>query len=128
MSVKSKNRECLFCGLAGNQPPGEIADRHLEPLCAKCDLPLWSQSDGSTLTIDIAHQRETVQQALVKFNDALNRCWQQSHAAQLRLIVGGGVIRDAALGELFFLRSKGTVLDFSEESRGAVLVKVRAPL
>ena len=128
MSVRPGNRECLFCGLLNRQVPGDIADRHLEPLCAKCDNPLWSQGDGSTLTVDIAHQRETVQQALVKFTDALNRCWQQSHASQLRLIVGGGLIREAVLGELFFLHSKGTILDFSEENRGAVLVQVRSSL
>ncbi|MEX0740396.1 MAG: hypothetical protein WD071_13720 [Pseudohongiella sp.] len=109
------------------QPPGEITDRHLEPLCVKCDNPLWSQGDDSTLTADIAHQRETVQEALMKFEVALNRCWQQSYASQLRLIVGGGLIRDAVLGELFFLRSKGTVLDFSEENRGSILIQVREP-
>lgn len=126
--MKSKTRECLFCGLVNTQAPAGMAERHLEPLCAKCDNPLWSQSDGTTLTVDIAHQRETVQQALVKLNDALNRSWQQSHAAQVRLIVGGGLIRDAVLAELFFLRSKNTVLDFCEENRGAVLVQIRAPL
>lgn len=126
--MKSRSRQCLFCGLLDVRTPGEIADRDLEPLCVKCDTPLWSQSDGSTVTVDIAHQRETVTQALVKFHAALNRGWQRSHAEHLRLIVGGGLIRDAVLGELFFLNSKGIVLEFGEENRGAVLVRLRRPL
>lgn len=123
--MKLKSRECLFCGLLAAGVTGEIADRHLEPLCVKCDTPLWSQSDGSTVTVDIAHQRETVSQALAKFNAALNQSWQRSHAEHLRLILGGGLIRDAVLGELFFLHSKGIVLDVTEENRGAVLVRLR---
>ncbi|HDZ08183.1 hypothetical protein [Pseudohongiella sp.] len=126
--MKPNSRQCLFCGLLDSRTPGEIADRHLEPVCVKCDTPLWSQSDGSTVTVDIAHQRETVAQALGKFKEALSRSWQRSHAEHLRLIVGGGLIRDAVLGELFFLNSKGIVLAFEEENRGAVLVRLRWPL
>jgi hypothetical protein len=126
--VKSDCRECLFCGLLDTKATGDIADRHLEPLCVKCDNPLWSQSDGSIVTADIAHQHETVPQALLKFRDSLNRSWQQGHAGHLRLIVGGGLIRDAVLGELYFLRSKGTILDYHEENRGAVLIRIREPL
>ena len=126
--MNANNRECLFCGLLNTQSPGDITDRHLEPLCAKCDSPLWSQSDGSTVTVDIAHQHETVAQALAKFSDALQRSWRHTHAEHLRLVVGGGLIRDAVLGELYFLRSKRTILDYIEENRGAVLVRIRNPL
>lgn len=126
--MKPRTRECLYCGLLNSQPVGEIADRHLEPLCVKCDSPLWSQSDGSTQTVDIAHQHETVAQALLKFHDALGRSWQHSHAQNVRIIVGGGRIRDAVLGELYFLRSKDTILGYTEENRGAILVCLRNPL
>lgn len=126
--MKLKTRACLFCGLSHTQPPGEIADRQHEPLCIKCDSPLWSQSDGSMVTADIAHQHESVSQAMIKFSDALNRGWQQSHAEHLRLIVGGGLIKDAVLAELYFLCSKGTILEYTEENRGAVLVRIRNPL
>jgi hypothetical protein len=103
----------------------DIADRSQEPLCDKCDSPLFSQSDGSTFTLDIAHQHETVTRALDKFEHALNHIWQQSYAENLRLVVGGGLIRDAVLAELFFKKSRGSVLDFCEENRGAVLIKIR---
>lgn len=108
-------------------PALDIADRAREPVCIKCDSPLFSQSDGSTVTVDIAHQHETVARALDKFELALNRVWQQSCAENLRLVVGGGLIRDAVLAELFFKKSRGTVLDFSEENRGAVLIRIRPP-
>ncbi len=94
-------------------------------LCIKCDSDLFMQTDGSTLSIDIAHHRETVKEAIQKFQNALNKAWQETYAAQLRLVVGGGQIRDAVLAELFFLKSKGVVREYSEENRGAVLVKIR---
>ncbi|MDO8910016.1 MAG: hypothetical protein Q7W55_16135 [Pseudohongiella sp.] len=103
----------------------DIADRAREPVCVKCDSPLFSQGDGSTITVDIAHHHETVARAVDKFELALNQVWQQSCAENLRLIVGGGLIRDAVLAELYFKKSRGTVLDFSEENRGAVLVRIR---
>jgi hypothetical protein len=84
-----------------------------------------SVSDGSTITGDIAHHRETVVQAVEKFELTLNRVWKQTHAQTLRLIVGGGLIRDAVLAELYFKKSRGTVLDFSEENRGALIIRIR---
>lgn len=121
-------RECLVCGLQHQLAAPDIADRVREPVCIKCDSPLFSQSDGSTLTMDIAHQHETVARALDKFESALNQAWQHSYAENLRLIVGGGLIRDAVLAELFFKKSRGTVLDFSEENRGAVIIRIRPAL
>lgn len=119
------NRECLICGMQHQLPAPDIADRAREPVCIKCDSPLFSQSDGSTLTVDIAHHHETVARALDKFEQTLNHVWQHSCAENLRLVVGGGLIRDAVLAELFFKKSRGTVLDFCEENRGAVLIKIR---
>ncbi len=107
-------------------PISDIRERTIEQYCSKCDSPLLQQSDGSTLTVDIAHQRESVSQALDKFEAALDEAWQ-SHARQLRLVVGGGVIREEVLAELEFKRRQGTVLDFFEEAphRGAVLARIR---
>ena len=124
-SSGTHQRECLHCGMLHSLRLPEIQDRAAQELCIKCDNELFNQTDGSTLTIDIAHHRETVAEATQKFQNALNKAWQDTYAAQVRLIVGGGQIRDAILAELFFLKSKGTVLEFSEENRGAVLVKIR---
>ncbi|MDP3518256.1 MAG: hypothetical protein Q8S94_13910 [Pseudohongiella sp.] len=122
---KSVKRNCLNCGMQYQEAVPDIADRAQDPACIKCDSPMFSLSDGSTLTADIAHHHETVVKALNKFELVLNQAWQQSHAENLRLIVGGGLIRDAVLAELFFKKSRGTVLDFSEENRGAVLIRIR---
>ena len=122
---KPSKRECLSCGMHHQQLAPDIADRVSAPLCIKCDAPLFSLSDGSTITVDIAHHHETVVQAVEKLELTLNRVWKQSHAQTLRLIVGGGLIRDAVLAELYFKKSRGTVLDFSEENRGSLIIRIR---
>lgn len=122
---RAGGRACLLCGMQHRVPAPEITDRAADVLCSKCDSPLFSQGDGSTITVDIAHHHETVARALEKFEQTLNQVWQCTYASHVRLIVGGGLIRDAVLAELFFKRSRGTVLDFVEENRGAVLVSIR---
>lgn len=119
-------RECLVCGM-----PADCGRLHLPDLpprlhCLKCDSELFAQSDGSRLTIDIAHRHETVAQALRKLDAALVEAWQSS-ARDLRLVVGGGVIRREVLGQLHYYRGCGYLLDYAEESpnHGAVLVKIR---
>lgn len=120
----SGERECLFCGMLQACPSLHISDRRQQPACIKCDTPLFDPSDGSTLTLDIAHHHETVSQALDKFERALERAWS-SYARQLRLIVGGGAIREAVLGELYFMQSRAVVLDVREENRGSLLIRIR---
>jgi hypothetical protein len=126
MSMTPKRRECLICGM-----PADCGRLHLEDLpprlqCLKCDSELFAQSDGSCLTRDIAHGHETVPQALRKLDTALLEAWRSS-ARDLRLIVGGGVIRREVLGQLHYYRSCGYLLDYAEESpnHGAVLVRIR---
>jgi len=117
-------RQCLQCGMLHDIRPLDIRDRASGPECVKCDSPLMEQSDGSTLTMDIAHNHETVPQALSTYEQALDSAWQ-GYARNVRLVVGGGAIRDAVLGELHFMKQSGTVRDVSEENRGAVLVRIR---
>jgi hypothetical protein len=106
----------------------DINDRTLPSTaraCIKCDSNLMEQSDGSSMTVDIAHQHETVRQAMAKVETELSRAWE-SYVGQLRLIVGGGLIREAVLAELHFKLSQGIVLSVSEENRGAVLIRIRS--
>lgn len=126
MSVTSMQRECLVCGM-----PADCGRLHLEDLpprlqCLKCDSDLFAQSDGSCLTRDIAHGHETVPQALRKLDMALLEAWR-STARDLRLIVGGGVIRREVLGQLHYYQGSGYLAGYAEESpnHGAVLVKIR---
>jgi hypothetical protein len=124
----SRNRDCLFCGMSQRIEVPDINDRTLPSTaraCIKCDSNLMEQSDGSSMTVDIAHQHETVRQAMAKVETELSRAWE-SYVGQLRLIVGGGLIREAVLAELHFKLSQGIVLSVSEENRGAVLIRIRS--
>ena len=105
--------------------PPELYERTAAP-CLKCDSDLWTQSDGSVLTVDIAHGGETVTQALAKLERALREALA-GYCCEVRLITGGGAIREEALGHLAFLQRSGGILACREEgrNRGAVRVQVR---
>lgn len=95
--------------------------------CPKCDANLYLQSDGSCLTRDIAHGHETVARALQKLEETLLAGWE-GYCGSLRLIVGGGVIREQVLGHLHHCRLRGRLLDYREEApnKGALLVRLRS--
>lgn len=105
--------------------PPDLHERTAVP-CPKCDSDLWAQSDGSIYTVDIAHSGETVAQAMVKLERALNAALA-SYSRELRLITGGGLIREEVLGHLSFLERTGCILACREEgrNRGAVRVQLR---
>jgi hypothetical protein len=119
-------RECLQCGMLHEIALPELHERGHERSCIKCDSPLFDQTDGSTLTVDIAHHHETVAQALQKLERSLNRAWQ-GYARQVRLVVGGGAIREAVLGELHYYQGQGYILDYTEEGHnpGAIVARIR---
>jgi len=118
-------RQCLQCGMMLELPPPDLHERHAAP-CPKCDSDVWAQSDGSILTADIAHDGETVAQAMAKLDRALQDA-MAAYCRALRLITGGGAIREEALGQLAFLVREGRILSCREEgrNRGAVLVQLR---
>jgi len=120
------DRQCLLCGMQLRVPVSDYGEDQPGSTCVKCDSALFRQSDGSTLTVDIAHQHETVAQAIQKMDQALNAAWQ-GYEQGVRLVVGGGAIREAVLGELTFQHRAGRILRFSQESlhRGAVVVTLR---
>ena len=94
--------------------------------CAKCDENLYLQHDGRFLTRDIAHGRETVARALEKLEELLLDGWRGYYRG-VRIIVGGGLIRDEVLGQLRYYRERGNVRVFREDSpnRGAIVVTLR---
>lgn len=94
--------------------------------CPKCDDLLAQQSTGEIVTRDIAHQRETVAQALAKFKQLLVEA-DTRRAAGLRLVVGSGLIRDAVMAELATLQYRGEICEFDQEgaNRGAIRVILR---
>lgn len=119
-------RRCRDCGF-----PQDTAALSLDALpprqsCPKCDANIYAQHDGSCWTYDIAHSQETVARALGKLDAALLEGWG-SHAATLRLVVGGGAIRREILGQLTYYQRLGRLLAFAEDSpnRGAILLRLR---
>jgi len=108
---------CLACGMRVDD-----SVRH----CPKCDNDLSLQHDGSTITVDIAHQGERVHEALQKVQAEIDRA-SKGTAQRLRLIVGSGRIREEVLLELGTLKFRGDIRDFESESAnpGAVLVRLK---
>ena len=124
--ARALERECLNCGMLHDLPIPDVTERGTEVYCIKCDSELLTQSDGSRLTRDIAHQQETVSEAERKLLATLNEAWR-GYASTVRLIVGGGRIREAVQGQLYYYRSTGVVLDYSEPrgNPGAIVVTLR---
>lgn len=94
--------------------------------CPKCDSELATQTDGSVLHADIAHQRETIPVALGKLQQALEE-GRASHAKALRLVVGRGLIRDEIHRHLSWLKHSGEVLDYANDdaNTGAIVIQLR---
>ena len=108
---------CLDCGMSVSETM-----RH----CPKCDNALNLQHDGSTITVDIAHQGERVSEALRKMQSEIDLA-RKGVAMCIRLVVGSGLIRDEVLLALRDLRFRGDIMDFEPESfnAGAVLVRLK---
>jgi hypothetical protein len=94
--------------------------------CVKCDENLYLQHDGRFLARDIAHGRETVARALEKLDDALLDGWRGYYRG-VRIVVGGGLIREEVLRQLSYYRQRGIVRRYREDSpnRGAVVAELR---
>jgi hypothetical protein len=94
--------------------------------CVKCDENLYLQHDGRLLSRDIAHGHETVVRALEKLEGLLLEGWRGYYRG-VRIIVGGGLIREEVLRQLAYYRQRGTVRAYREDSpnRGAIVVTLR---
>ncbi len=109
--------DCLECGMSVNFGVKR---------CPKCDNRLDQQHDGSTVTVDIAHQRETVREAIQKLQRHLKET-QEGNAQNLRTVVGSGRIREEILGLLYDLRSREAIIDFQQEQKnpGSIIIKLK---
>ena len=110
-------RICLQCGMSTDE-----AMSH----CPKCDNALDQQHDGSTITVDIAHQRESVSEALDKMQNEIDLA-RKGTAMQIRFIVGSGRIRDEVLLALRDCEFRGDIKSFESEpyNAGAVMVRLK---
>ncbi len=108
---------CLECGMHVDMR---------QQRCPKCDNPLDLQTDGSTVTIDIAHQGERVHEAQQKMQMAI-RDSKRGVAKYLRLVVGTGVIREEVEISLREAEHRRQIVRFEVERQnaGAFLVQLK---
>lgn len=108
---------CLECGMT-------VDSSHR--YCPKCDNDLRSQTDGSTITVDISHHGEIVRDAQRKLEKSLSEA-QQGLASKLRVVVGGGLIREQVLSDLRTFEHRGDIRGFTAEAHnaGAILVTLK---
>jgi len=109
-------RECLDCGMV-------VGDGSI---CPKCDADLDRQHDGSTRVVDIAHHGETVDEAMAKLRREIHEAHLRP-AQFLRLVIGTGLIREAALAELSFFERRRSIVGFRQEegNRGAARIRLK---
>jgi len=94
--------------------------------CTKCDESLYLQHDGRVLTRDIAHGRETVARALEKLDELLLDGWRGYYRG-VRIVVGGGLIREEVLAQLRGYEHRGIIRGYREDrpNRGAIVATLR---
>jgi hypothetical protein len=111
------NQTCLNCGM---RIDSEVRR------CPKCDNQLDEQTDGSTMTVDIAHNGERVHEALRKMHDQIEAA-NRGVAQYIRFIVGSGLIREEAMMSLGDLERRKVIVRQELEPRnsGAILVKLK---
>ena len=109
--------QCLNCGMSVT----DSAKR-----CPKCDNRLDLQTDGSTETVDIAHQGERVRDAIGKLHQVVKEA-KSGVSQQLRIIVGSGVIREEAMVTLAELEHRRSIIQFDIEpgNPGAILIRLK---
>jgi len=76
--------DCHSCGMYIDESLSE---------CPKCDAGVYAHNHAETITVDIAHNRQSVAQASTQFYDALESATLQQFG-KLRIIVGSGLIKN----------------------------------
>ena len=96
-----------------------------EKVCPKCDFGRYQQNSDQCISVDIAHNQQTVAQATQAFYEALAQAKRENYG-ELRLIVGGGLINKRVGQLLEAERHKKQINQFDHEAfnKGAYLVKL----
>lgn len=94
--------------------------------CPKCDFERGAENLNRTLTVDVAHNRQTVMEAITQFETALENAVNHKYG-YLRIIVGGAKIRDEIERNLSQKKELGTLATFGLEPKnnGCFLIKLR---
>ena len=94
--------------------------------CPKCDNQLDEQTDGSTVTVDIAHNGERVHEALRKMHDLIEAA-NRGVTQYIRFIVGSGIIKEEAMMSQEALERRKVIVrqEIERGNSGAILVKLK---
>ena len=113
---KRKKILCQFCGMSLF---------NTSKTCPKCDSDIENQYQSNTLTVDVAHNKETVKQAIDKLYQIIERNQNMKHR-QIRVIVGSKLIREEVMRELEMLKRRKAIVDFrmDEGNSGALIMRM----
>ena len=113
---KKKKILCQFCGMS------LFSTRKT---CPKCDSDIENQYHSTTLTVDIAHNKESVKQAIDKLYQVIERNKIMKHR-RIRIIVGSKMIREEVMNELKALKRGKAIFDFGMDGKnsGALLIRM----
>ena len=113
---KKKKILCQFCGMSLFSA---------SKTCPKCDSDIESQYHSTTLTVDVAHNKETVKQAIDKVYQVIEKNQIMKHR-QIRIIVGSKKIREEVMNELEALKRGKAIFDFGMDGKnsGAFLIRM----
>ena len=113
---RDKKVLCQFCGMSLFNS---------SKTCPKCDSAIENQFQPSTLTVDVAHNKETVKQALIKLHRVLKKNEVMKHR-QIRVIVGSKIIRTEVIKELKTLKRQKAIFGFKTdgENSGALVIRM----
>ena len=113
---KRKKILCQFCGMSLF---------NTSKTCPKCDSDIEDHYHSSTLTVDVAHNKETVKQAIDKLYQVIERNQIMKHR-QIRIIVGSKLIKEEVMNELEALKRRKAIFDFGIDGKnsGAFLIRM----
>ncbi|MFX4227606.1 MAG: hypothetical protein ACFHHU_06900 [Porticoccaceae bacterium] len=96
-----------------------------ETHCPKCDFGRFEQNRGQLFSVDIAHNRQTVEVAIQQLYSALVQAGREQYS-ELEVIVGGGLINREIAVILEAEVWKGSIRSFRQEplNRGAYILKL----
>jgi len=94
--------------------------------CPKCDYGRFEQNRGQLVSVDIAHNLQTVEIAAQQFYSALAQARREQYS-ELEVVVGGGLIKREIAGILEAEVWKESIREFWQEprNRGAYILKLR---
>ena len=97
-----------------------------EKQCLKCDYGRFDHNQSETFSADIAHNLQTVDEAVQQFYQALSKAKREQYR-ELRVVVGGNLINREIGSVLEAEIWKKQIKAYQHEpgNRGAYLVRLR---